>query len=434
MNRLFCFLLWTTLVFGVQANAQEITGPIAVEASAEDDARIANRLREILGELDNFGDISVEVNEGVVTFQGTTETAADASQLTSLASRISGVAAVKNEVTETADIGRRLDPAWDRFQARVDQIIVKLPLVLIAAAAFAIVAFAGYMISKARWPWDQIAPNAFIANIYRQLVRLAFVVLAIVLALDILNATALLSTILGAAGIVGLAVGFAVRDTVENFIASVLLSFRQPFSPNDVIEINGDEGKVIRLTSRATILLSFDGNQIRIPNATVYKSRIVNYSKNAERRFKFSFLVDRDADLSATKQAMIETVKSLPFVIAAPAPTGWIDKIEPAGAVITVTGWVNQNETSLTLAKSEAQRLVKKALKSAGVGLVDATQVVETKIIEPQRPLDSEDADNETTEVADVQSTDEDALDHIIDEERAQGDIENLLKEGAPTE
>ena len=67
----------------------------------------------------------------------------------------------------------------------------------------------------------------------------------IVVALDILGVTALLSTILGAAGIAGLAIGFAVRDTVENFIASVLLSMRQPFRPNDVVEIEGDIGKVI---------------------------------------------------------------------------------------------------------------------------------------------------------------------------------------------
>ena len=65
----------------------------------------------------------------------------------------------------------------------------------------------------------------------------------VVVALDILGATALLSTILGAAGIVGLAIGFAVRDTVENFIASILLSIRQPFRPNDAIEIEGDRGQ-----------------------------------------------------------------------------------------------------------------------------------------------------------------------------------------------
>ena len=105
-------------------------------------------------------------------------------------------------------------------------------------------------LARRKQPWDRLSPNAFIADIYRQIVRLVFVIGGLVIALDIVGATALLSGILGAAGIVGLAIGFAVRDTVENFIASVLLSMRQPFRPNDTIEI------VARLVRRITVPVS----------------------------------------------------------------------------------------------------------------------------------------------------------------------------------
>ena len=56
--------------------------------------------------------------------------------------------------------------------------------------------------------------------------------------------------------------GFAVRDTVENYIASVLLSVRNPFAVNDLVDIDGHEGNVVRLTLRATVLLSPEGNHI----------------------------------------------------------------------------------------------------------------------------------------------------------------------------
>lgn len=414
--------------------AQEANGPIATESSAEADAQIATRLRDILGELGSYDDVTVVVSDGVVTFRGTTETTTSAMELDTLAVRLEGVVAVRNEVTETADLGRRLDPAWDRFQARIDQVLIKLPLVLVATALFALVVAAGLGIARSRWPWDKIAPNAFIANIYRQLVRIAFVILGIVVALDVLNATALLSTILGAAGIIGLAIGFAVRDTVENFIASVLLSFRQPFRPNDTIEINGDEGKVIRLTSRATILLSFDGNQIRIPNATVFKSRIVNYSKNDERRFKFEVLIDRNADLGAAKDLIVKELQAMPFVIETPAVACWIDRLETSGAAIVVAGWVDQNETSLLLAKSEAIRMVKRVLQDAGISLVDATQVI--SLTRPQT-ASAETADQEIEEsaaVADVKATEEHELEDLATAERENVDAENLLRDGAMTE
>jgi len=283
MIRLFLVL---SLVFSLATPvfAQDSAGPISTENIDQLDADIAIRIREILGELGNYDDVTVTVSEGIVTLRGTANSAVEAADLSSLANRIEGVVAVKNEVLETRNVARRLDPAMDRFKVRIDQFIAALPLLLIAIAAFLIVVFVGFRLAKMKRPWDRLAPNAFVADIYRQIVRIAFFVFGVVIALDILNATALLSTILGAAGIIGLAIGFAVRDTVENFIASVMLSFRQPFRPNDTVEINGDQGKVIRLTSRATILLSFDGNHIRIPNATVFKSRIINFRHRNARR------------------------------------------------------------------------------------------------------------------------------------------------------
>lgn len=419
-------LLISLLIFtATPAITQDADGPIATTNVAELDAQIATRMREILEELGGYEDITVVVSDGVLTLRGTTETASEAAGLTPLANRLEGVVAVKNEVTETAELARRLNPAMERFQSRIDQLILFMPLAIIALAAFILIVFLGFALARARQPWERLAPNAFIAEIYRQLLRLAFVIIAIVVALDILNATALLSTILGAAGIIGLAIGFAVRDTVENFIASVMLSFRQPFRPNDTVEINGDQGKVIRLTSRATILLSFDGNHIRIPNSTVFKSRIINFSQNDERRFKFELLVDRNCDLDQARGLIADTVQGLPFVVETPAAQCWIENLLPTGAQICATGWINQHDTSLLLAKGEALRLVKRALQKANIALVDSSQVVVLK-----RESESDIA-QETVAVAEVEATDEKALDVLIDAERNLEETEDLLSEDA---
>ncbi|MDP4990595.1 MAG: mechanosensitive ion channel, partial [Marivita lacus] len=216
------------------------TGTIAVSDSAEQDAAIANRIREIFMELDGYEDVTVAVNSGIVTLRGTAIDGPAVTRLNEIAGRIEGVVAIENRVQETTDVARRLDPAVARFRARSEQFINYLPLLGIAVAAFALVVTVGFLIARMKRPWDRIAPNAFIADIYRQVVRLAFILGGLVIALDILGAAALLSTILGAAGIIGLAIGFAVRDTVENFIASIMLSIRQPFRPNDQVEIEGD--------------------------------------------------------------------------------------------------------------------------------------------------------------------------------------------------
>lgn len=354
-------------------DSDQPSGAIDVEDSATRDAAIAVRIRSILDELEGYDDVTVTVSSGIVTLRGTTLDAATAARLNGLIARVQGVVAIENEVVETTDVVRRLNPALERFENRAWQVISFLPLLLIALTVFLVVAFIGWLVTRSRGPWDRLAPNAFIANIYRQLVWLAFLVGGLVIALDVLNATALLGTILGAAGIIGLAIGFAVRDTVENYIASIMLSIRQPFRPNDAIEINGDEGKVIRLTSRATILLSWDGNHIRIPNATVFKSRIVNYSRNPERRILFDLGVAYGTDLAAAQKLAEDTVRALPFILEEPAVSVWIAELGGSAVNIRVAGWIDQTTTSLLAARSEAIRLSLAAFDAAGIEMPEPT-------------------------------------------------------------
>ncbi|WP_299285954.1 mechanosensitive ion channel domain-containing protein [uncultured Tateyamaria sp.] len=436
-------LILTLCLMGSVAFAQtadQPQGTITVTDSATQDAAIAVRIRDILGELDGYDGVTVAVSSGIVTLRGTTVDTAAATRLSELVTRVEGVVAIENEVTETTDVAARLNPAVNRFRTRIEQAVALLPLIGVAVVAFGLVLLAGILIARMKYPWDRIAPNAFIANIYRQVVRMVFFVSGLVIALDILGATALLGTIMGAAGIVGLAIGFAVRDTVENFIASIMLSIRQPFRPNDTVEIEGDIGKVIRLTSRATILLSFDGNHIRIPNATVFKSRIVNFSTNVERRFEFEIGVASDADLSAIRDLATQTVADLPFVLKVPEPVVWIERIGDGAIFMSVTGWIDQGATSLVRAKGEALRLVKSAIEAAGVEVPDTTyriqlmgggQAIATETTNAPAPTP---APAPPLKAEDVQEFSDAALDRLVDAERSDPQAPDLLTEDAPKE
>ncbi|SHH93670.1 mechanosensitive ion channel family protein [Marivita hallyeonensis] len=426
-------------------SSDQPSGTIAVDDSAEQDAAIANRIREILRELDGYEDVTVTVSAGIVTLRGTALDSAAVARLNELTGRVEGVVTIQNEVQETTDVVRRLDPALERFRDRTEQVVNYLPLAGIALAAFLIVVFIGFAIARLDRPWSRIAPNAFIADIYRQLIRIAFLVGGLVIALDILGATALLSTILGAAGIIGLAIGFAVRDTVENFIASIMLSIRQPFRPNDTVEIEGDIGKVIRLTSRATILLSFDGNHIRIPNATVFKSRIVNYSRNDERRFVISLGVAFDSDLAQAQDLALRTVSSLPFVIDEPAPSVWIEDLGDSAVIIQVAGWIRQHESNFLKARSEAWRLCMSAFDHAGivmpettlrvVGVGDTAPDTREGLVPPQSALQPKSTAAAVAAVkatvADVDAAIDQELERIVDTERAEKRGDDLLEKGA---
>jgi len=409
---------------------------VSAATQAETDAAIATRIRDIIHELDGYEDVTVAVKAGIVTLRGTTLDAGLVEELTTLVGRVDGVVAIENEVSLSTSVAERLTPVWERLVTRMQQGVAFLPLVGVALVAFAVVVWIGLFIARRRQPWDRLAPNAFIAEIYRTIIRLAAVVAGIVVALDILGATALLSTILGAAGIIGLAIGFAVRDTVENFIASVLLSIRQPFRPNDAIEINGDEGKVIRLTSRATILLSWDGNHIRIPNSTVFKSRILNYSRNPERRFTFDIGVAYGTDLAAAKVLAEETVAQLPFVLETPAVNSWTTTLNGSDIGMTVVGWIDQRETDLFAARSEAIRQVLIAFDKAGIEMPEPTYrlLMHEGEAAPVPPLQAEPTAPRAAEkpatseaVQDVAATAELELEEMVNAERRDAEVDDLL-------
>jgi small-conductance mechanosensitive channel len=439
MRLISLLLLTLSLALPLAAQTTQPSGTITVEDSTTNDAAIANRIRDILAELEGYDDVSVSVSSGIVTLRGTTLDTVSVARLSDLAGRVEGVVAIENEVAETTDVAQRLNPAVERFRSRATQVIAFLPLALIALAVFVLIVLLGFFIARLRRPWDRLSPNAFIADIYRQIIRLLFVIGGLVVALDIVGATALLSGILGAAGIVGLAIGFAVRDTVENFIASIMLSIRQPFRPNDTVEIEGDTGKVIRLTSRATILLSFDGNHIRIPNSTVFKSRIVNFSRNAERRFTFALGVAANADLDAARQLLEETLRGLPFVLRTPEVSVWIASVDDFWVTLEAAAWINQNDTSFVLARSEAIRLTQAALDKAGIAAPLPTYRIEglTSTDTASAPPRTQVATAEEVvpaPVQDVDATADKALAKIIDQERADLSRDDLLTETAREE
>ncbi|MCR9136214.1 MAG: mechanosensitive ion channel [Alphaproteobacteria bacterium] len=435
-------------VLPFQATAQTAQNGSAIAAgdAAIDDRAIETRIEEIFGELDGLQSVSVVVRSGVVTLGGIVAEVQLSDRAQALASRVDGVVAVTNEIEEETSVTERLVPVYERLENRTVQAFNYIPLVLVALLFWLVVGTAGFLTAALEWPWNRIAPNAFIADLIRQLVRILFVVVGGVLALDILGATALLGTLLGAAGIVGLAVGFAVRDTVENYIASILLSIRQPFRPKDYVAIEGYEGFVISLTSRATILMEPAGNHIRIPNATVFKSNIINYSTNPQRRFLFKVGVDADSDLNTALEIGLQTVSSQTFVLDDPAADAWIDDLGDSNVVLVFAGWIDQTETSYLKARSEAMRLVKRSLEASGFTLPEpiyrlrfdahglpGMPVTQDAVRQEPSGVDPEArARAESAEAKDTAADRE--LEKRVEEERDATGAGDLLDERAPNE
>ncbi|MEZ5742227.1 MAG: mechanosensitive ion channel family protein [Sphingomonadaceae bacterium] len=346
----------------------ETEAPIEAEAETGSDERIAARLEGIYGQLPGLAQVTVTAREGVVVLRGTVGTEKDRQRARDIAGRVEGVVAVRNDIERDVSLDSSMDTLGG-VTDKVQSAISLLPFAGLAILVGLLIAAVGYLLAAPGAFWRKIAPNGFLAELLRSAIRFSFVIFGIVVALDMIGAGALMGAVLGGAGVIGLALGFAMRDTVENYVASVMLSLRQPFRANDWVVIGDMEGRVIRLTSRATILMTLDGNHLRIPNNTVFKSVILNYTTNPQRRFEFDLGIDADDDANAGRGVGRAALAALPFVLDEPAPEARVVDVGDSNIVLRFLGWIDQREADWYKARSRAIAAVKKALEDGGFAL-----------------------------------------------------------------
>ncbi len=266
----------------------------------------------------------------------------------------------QNGTTGEDTLVAQLTPLIDRSTSLLKQAYDFLPLFVVAIVVVVLFSWMGRVLSRRETLLNRISPNTFLRELLSQAVRLVFTLLGLLIAMEILGATAVVGALLGTAGVVGIALGFAFRDTIENYIAGILLSIKRPFLPNEHIQIDGFEGKVIRLTSRATILMNFDGNHIRIPNANVFKSVMINFSRNPQRRLSFQIGLGNDVDLKSASNLARSTLQDMRSVLDEPAPGFRVLELGDSSVIVEMVAWVDQQAYDFGKVRSEAIRLIKR--------------------------------------------------------------------------
>jgi small conductance mechanosensitive channel len=416
------------------ANEDAEYGAIEIGEETADDEAIAARLREVYQQLPNLEGIEVDVRSGVVVLSGAAPNATAIQRAEDIARRVDGAVAVRNEIEADADISVRLQPAVDTLRQGLRSTIASLPLLGLAAAVLAFFLIIAWALGRAKRLWRKRARNPFIADLIARIAQFVTVTIGVVLALVVLDATALLTAALGAAGLIGLAVGFALRDMIENTIASVLLSLRQPFRPRDLVLINGHEGFVARLTSRATILLTLDGNHVRIPNADVFKATIINYTRNPKRRMTIELGLGVENDPIAAIRASSEILGQLDFILGDPPPGGRVINVGESNVVIEVWAWLDQRLHDFLQSRSVAIARVKHGLEARGFSLPEPIYRLRFDALGPTEAAPPR-AVPKTSPAPESHSTANDPS-HIrfVDQERREKGGDDLLADDAPTE
>ena len=322
-------------------------------------------------------EVDAEVTRGVATLTGQVPATPHRSQAGKIAADARGVDRVENRIALDPDLEVRFAAAFGEVRNKLVRLVANLPLLIVALLLVVAAVWLGGLLGRHLPIVKRISRhNPYMDGLLRNIVQGLVVLGGVLLALDLLGATSLVGAVLGSAGVVGLVLGFAFKDIAENYIAGVLLSIRRPFNPGDLVRIDAHEGRVVALTSRATQLMTLEGNHLLLPNSLVFKSVLLNYTRNPRRRFDFTTNVAANRSWHDAMDLGIETLRGIDGVLADPAPSALIQELSNDAATLRFMGWINQHENDLAKTRSEAMRLVRRTLRSAGLTPPDGVQRV----------------------------------------------------------
>jgi len=178
----------------------------------------------------------------------------------------------------------------------------------------------------------------FLANI----VYAALLVAVIIAALDTLGLP--VTSLLAVVGAAGLAVGLALKDSLGNFAAGVMLVLFRPFSKGDFVEAAGISGKVDEVRIFSTILTTPDNKQITIPNGLIAADAITNYTAKEMRRVDLVFGVGYDDDLKKAREVLTRICADHPLVLDDPATTIFVLNLGDSSVDFAVRPWAKTED------------------------------------------------------------------------------------------
>jgi small conductance mechanosensitive channel len=368
------------------------------DTNAETRARqIERRLNTLLEAPQAISPARIETSgdERVITVAGipvvtVTQTDADDNVTTLDALARLWASAIDSELERGRE--RRLSP-WGRFSAEVqasvqtafsrlvESAITIIPRALAALLVIGLFWFIAALVRRfMRFIFRRVVEDLTVENLIKQLAYYAVWILGLIVAADALGFDP--QTVVTGLGITGLALGFALKDILSNFVSGLLILALRPFRLGDQIVVGETEGNVERIELRATQIRTYDGRVVLVPNAEVFTSRITNNTAHPVRRGTVELFLGYDSDLKTATTVIREATQTIEGVMADPPASVRVQELGQDDIVVEARFWTDSRRSDFVLTTSEVREAIVTALKDAGIGLPDP----DVRVLVPRQP------------------------------------------------
>lgn len=211
--------------------------------------------------------------------------------------------------------------AWDKIQSMSNGLIVMLPNILLAVLVFTIFFVAARAIKSAvRRLTRRHRQARSLGLVLGRLSQGIIILVGLFVALSIVIPSFKAGDLVQLLGISGVAIGFAFRDILQNFLAGILILLTEPFEIDDQIVFKNFEGTVENIQTRATTIRTYDGRRIVIPNSELFTNAVTVNTAFENRRLEYDVGIGYGDNIDQAKELMLEAIASVDEVLKEPSP------------------------------------------------------------------------------------------------------------------
>ena len=270
-----------------------------------------------------------------------------------------------------------LQTAWQQLMSMVKSAIALLPNLLIAIIVFIIFWFIAKFSRRLIKNFTRRKQSRNLGLVLARLSQGLIILLGTFIALAIVIPSFKPGDLVQLLGVSGVAVGFAFRDILQNFLAGILILITEPFTINDQIVFKEFEGTVENIQTRATTIRTYDGSRIVIPNAELFTNSVKVNTAFEKRRLQYDIGIGYGDSIEEAKQIILEVLRDTPEALQEPAPEALVVDLAASTINIRARWWITPPRRADALdAQDKILTAINNKMLAAGIDLPFPTQQI----------------------------------------------------------
>ena len=295
--------------------------------------------------------------------------------------------------TDTPDVTGEVDVnpslATERLDGWLDALIYSLPSLAIAAVLVVLGYLVGMGLKRLIQSRLSARDRGDLGELVGKMVKWGLVLTAVAFGATMIFPSLKPGDLFAGLGVGSVAIGFAFKDILQNWLAGLLLLLRRPFEPGDQIEVSGFEGTVREITTRSTMIQTYDGQRVVIPNSDVYGDAVLVKTHDDLRRSQIEVSIGFKEDIPRVRAMLLDAINAVPGVRQDPKSDVLVWDMERTGVEIRCRWWTQAFRAEVVRTHAKVVEAIHDCLRDNNVSRPLEVEIhLERRALKTESPID----------------------------------------------